>query len=50
MLLDVEFLIAEKDHQTIHQSIMYLLELLVAERFGKVDTRNFSADAGRRLA
>ena len=50
VLLDAELLIAEKNHQTIHQRIMYLLELLVAERFGKVNTKNFSADAWRRFA
>ena len=49
VLLDAELLIAEKDHQTIHQRIMYLLELLVTERFGKVNTKNFSADAWRRF-
>ena len=50
VLLDRHVLVAKEDHQVVHQRIMHLLELLVAERPGEVDTDDFSADGGRKLA
>ena len=50
VLLVRQLLVAEEDHQVLHQRVMDLLEGLVAERPGKVDAGNLRADAGRKLA
>ena len=50
VLLVRQLLVAEEDHQVLHQCVMDLLEGLVAQRPGKVDAGNFRADAGRKLA
>ena len=48
--LRAQRLVAEEDHQVLHQGVVDVLELLVGERPGQVDGRNFGADIGRRLA
>src|SRR5262245_58076757 len=45
-----ELLVAEKDHQIVHQGVMNLLENLVAERPGEVDAGDLGADRRRQLA
>ena len=46
----VELLVAEEDHQVLHQRVMDLLEGLVAERPGEIDAEDLGADHGRELA
>ena len=43
-------LVAEEDHQVLHQRVVHFLELLVAERLGEVDAGDLRADRGRQLA
>jgi hypothetical protein len=50
VLVVAELLVAEEDHQVVHQRIVHLLELLVAERPGEVDAEDLRADHGRQLA
>ena len=50
VLVDRHLLVAEEDHQVLHQRIMHFLELLVAQRLGEVDAEDFGADGGRELA
>jgi hypothetical protein len=50
MLLDRHSLIAEEDHQIVHQCVVQFLELLVAERFGEIDAVDLRADDGGKLA
>jgi hypothetical protein len=45
-----QLLIAEEDHQVLHQRVVHLLELLVAQRPGEVDAENLRTDDGRELA
>ena len=44
VLFDSQLLVAEEDHQTVHERLMHLLELLVPERIGQVDATDFRAD------
>jgi len=44
VLFDAQLLVAEEDHQTVHERVMHLLELLVAERIGQIDATDFRAD------
>jgi hypothetical protein len=50
VLLDAHLLVAEEDHQVLHQRIVHLLELLVAQWPGEVDPGNLGADRGGELA
>jgi hypothetical protein len=43
VLLDAELLIAEEDHQTIHERIMHFLELLIARAVWTGQTPKISA-------
>jgi hypothetical protein len=44
VLFDPQLLVAEEDHQAVHERVMHLLELLVPERIGQVDATDFRAD------
>ena len=44
VLFDRHLLVAEEDHQILHQRIVHFLELLVAEILRQIDTENFGAD------
>src|SRR5262245_15158408 len=50
VLVDAELLVSKEDHQVVHQRVVDLLELLVAQRFGQVDTVDLGADHWRHLA
>src|SRR5262245_47222927 len=50
VLLHAQLLIVEEDHQMLEERVMHLVELLVIERFGEIDTKDLCADAGRQLA
>jgi len=50
VLVDGEVLVAKEDHQILHQRIMHLLELLVAQRLRQIDAVDLCADARRQLA
>ena len=50
VLLVGELLVAEKDHQIVHQRVMDLLEDLVAERPGEIDAEDLRTDHRRELA
>src|SRR5205085_9621311 len=49
MLADAELLVTKENHQVVHQRVVDLLELLVAQRFGQVDTVDLGADHWRHL-
>ena len=50
VLLDRHLLVAEEDHQVVHQRIVHFLELLVAQRLAEIDTEYLRPDARRQLA
>ena len=50
LLLVVDLLVAEEDHQVLHQRVVDLLELLVAQRPRQVHAGDLRADGGRELA
>src|SRR2546421_7645546 len=50
MLVDAELLVTKENHQIVHQRVVDLLELLVTQRFGQVDTVDLGADHWRHLA
>ena len=50
VLVDRHLLVAEEDHQVVHQRIVHFLELLVAERLGEIDAEDLGTDGGRKLA
>src|SRR5207302_8707487 len=49
-LFDAQLLVTEEDHQTIHERVMHLLELLVPERSGQIDAEDLRAHVRRRVA
>ena len=50
VLLDGHLLVAEEDHQIVHQRVMHFLELLVAERLAEIDAEDLRADHRGELA
>ena len=50
VLVDADLLVTKENHQVVHQRVVNLLELLVAQRFGQVDTVDLGADHWRHLA
>src|SRR5471032_945862 len=50
VLVDRHLLVAEEDHQVLHQRVVHFLELLVAERLGEVDAEDLRANGRRELA
>src|SRR4026209_2743476 len=50
MLVDAELLVTKENHQVVHQRVVDLLELLVAQRFGQVGTVVLGTDHRRHLA
>src|SRR6476646_2354027 len=50
MLVDAELLVTKENHQVVHQCVVDLLELLVTQRFGQVDTMDLGADHWRHFS
>src|SRR5262245_33323627 len=48
LVLKTYFLIAEEDHLIARESVMQLLDLLVAKRLGQVDVADLGADMRAR--
>src|SRR6266536_4929037 len=50
VLVMAEFLVAEEDDDVVHQRVVHLLELLIAERTRQVDPADFRPDMRRQLS
>ena len=50
LLFDAKLLVAEKDDEAVHERVIHFLELLIAERLGQVDAKDFRTNVRSRLA
>ena len=50
LLLVVHLLVAEEDHEVLHQRVVHFLEDLVSHRLRQVDAEDLGADHRRHLA
>jgi hypothetical protein len=49
VLFYAELLVSEEDDKAVHKGVMHFLKLLIAERLGQVDARDFCSDVRRCL-